>query len=385
MTIPFNDPFNTFYDQYSIKTDELSIPAWWNIFKPLNSDDFNCLSIISPSTQHGARKWTVNGSWLTIGIYRDEGREPAIKPSVTGLPWIRSGTTLVIFDPSNLVEVGQSITLYNLNTASLTTTVASTGPGAFSINVEDLGDLSGSNGAWQSSSMTNFFESNIVFRLFPSFKLIKWSEVQSYFSASTPLNTASRELLNITTGQTIKPPSARTAYTDYTLQTNKTDKPELLRFRQRFDEAGRPLKTNYNPAGFPIIQNKTYSIKQNSTVLFQNPIINEVLELIENPFIDTVPDVFDFYGLPINDISRGPYFVNDIISRNLTVLSDIDNITRKTNGISELFSGRLFDRFGNLVIGIQTDNGLVSQTPILPIPLDQFNHPFTDPIPREVK
>jgi hypothetical protein len=75
----FNEPFDPYYDQYSISHLDFAVPDHFDIYVPdfLNEVDFQCLSVICPSPSKGAKLWTYRGKWLTIGVYRDEGRDTA--------------------------------------------------------------------------------------------------------------------------------------------------------------------------------------------------------------------------------------------------------------------------------------------------------------------
>src|ERR1035437_11184875 len=108
MSVPgFNDPFNPYYDQFSIKTNTLVVPNHFDHFVPDNQNDYQCSMVITPSIQKGAIKWTLNGKCITIGIYKDEGRSTTQRPPITGLNWTRSGLFVTIIDRSEERRVGK--------------------------------------------------------------------------------------------------------------------------------------------------------------------------------------------------------------------------------------------------------------------------------------
>lgn len=98
--------------------------------------------------------------------------------------------------------------------------------------------------------------------------------------------------------------------------------------------------------------------------------------------------VYDFYGLDLNDPTRAPYYSEQNISRDTTQAVPIDNIniakhgdtTIDSNGIT-VTVGKIYDKFGNIVVGIQENNATVVKQPILPLVLDSFNRPVKAPTP----
>lgn len=303
MSVPFFDPTNVYYNTYSVPAGNFTIPYHFDVYQPDNSADFKCLSVICPSLEVGSTKWTVNGSWLTIGIYRDEGR-------------------------------------------------------------------------------TGYDETHYVFRLLPSFKLISYAQVLQYFIDSAPAKTAvHRQLLNVTTNQLKKLPSNKGRLSNYDVPFVPSERLHLsIRFNQAYDETGAPLKLQYSPEGEALDVNRVDSIYKNPREFFLSPQANELGD--PSSAQDAVVDVYDYYGLAVNDATRAPYFATDIITRDTDVDPPRDNIKRRLQGTVEIQPGWLFDRYGNLVLGIQENNALVARSPILPLQLDTFGKPVKQPVQK---
>jgi hypothetical protein len=152
------------------------------------------------------------------------------------------------------------------------------------------------------------------------------------------------------------------------------------RFGQVYNEIGDPLKIQYQSQGYPVPVNIVDSKYKNDVITFSQPLKLE--NSIDNSKNSRIY-VYDFYGLDLNDPTRGPFYSSD----NVTVGSEISSngtakLKVKTNNDGSLiYSGKLCDDYGNLAIGVQPlTNTLVSRKLILPLSLDYFNHPIKSPI-----
>ena len=413
---PFNEPFNPYYDQFSISHYDFAVPDHFDVYAPefANEIDFQCLSVISPSPNKGAKQWTYGGKWLTIGVYRDEGRDPAQRPPSTALSWVRSSTTLTINDPvGHRLRTGDLVDLYNINVPSLLkkpiNVLNST---AFTVKVPLYGAVSGSNGAYQPSELYNFSEQNYVFRILPSFQVVPWSLIQELFASSSPEVTPQmREMYNITSGTSTLLPKNKSKTTNFDLPLSGhpvvDTVPLARRFGQIYDEQGNPLSISYLPGGQPVPSKSYNSPNLSAHVGYNSPLTNEdvdygiryrvtrnadqritspdgdlrILNLPQDDqSFDTRVYVFDFYGGEINDPSRGPYFRTDLITRDPAKPAPFDNILRlEQNGVP-YYAKTLYDIFGNRVVGIQENNATVIRENLLPLVLDRFNRPIKSPM-----
>lgn len=388
MTVNFNDPFNAYYDIYSVRTNELDIPAHLDRYLPVNQDDAACLGIYVPSIPRGSKLWTKFGKWITIGLFRDEGREPALQPPSTGLGWTRVGNTLTISDVSHL-KVGDRVNLYNLNLAYplLDFPVSAATTLTFSIQVPALGPTSGVNGAWQHVKETNFYEERVVFRLLPSFKLVPYQDILDIFDESAPDEAPpTRSIYNVTTASQTRLPTGKSSSTNYDLPRRGASISDRLtlrrRFNQAYDETGTPLPLKYLDDGREDPVNRVDSPYKNEKILFNTP-VQEEIQYGDDPTEDERIYVYDFYGLDLNDPTRGPYFASNIIQRDIEVPAPRNNIARRLNNSGDpIYPGKLFDNFGNRVVGIQENNALLARSQILPIALDSFNRPVGTPVRR---
>lgn len=381
MTIPqFTEPFHPFYDIFSISRFDFSIPSHFDVYQPdfINSIDFQCLSVICPNPAKGAIKWTKNGRWITIGIYKDEGRSPAKRPPTIGLTWSRVNKVLTIVDPAgHRLRTGDLVNLYNVNIGQvLRQPITVINETTFTAPTVIIGPMSGNNGAYQPSNEYKFSEENYVFRLLPSFKLIPIEEIQQLFLDSAPSQyPQTRELYNITKNQRIKTPQNKSNDVNYDLPIGNSviSEKSILetRFDQQYDENNKPLKISYYEDGQPV-QLTNYDEKRLNLKIGFNQVPSNLTGQ------DRVV-VYDFYGLEINDINRGPFYSASLITRDQDKPGPIDNIARAEQNGEPYYSGKLYDVFGNLVIGIQDNNATVSRNNLLPLKIDRFNRPVKLP------
>lgn len=382
MTAPaFNTPFDPYYDLYSVNRLDVTIPDHFSTYVPdfVNAVDFQCLSVICPDPTFGAKQWTYRGKWISLGIYRDEGREAAQRPPTVNLTWSRASTILTIIDPAgHRLRSGDYVDLYNINVPSLLHKVITViNANIFTVSVPLYGATSGVLGAYQPSDEYNFYEQNVVFRLLPSFQLVPWSFIQQLFVDSAPDEFPQvRELYNITTESIKQMPRGKSKSTNYDLPTTSRPIVETVplarRFGQVYDEAGDPLNVDYISDGQPVPLDNFDEPNLDSNRGFNSTFVNP-------PSPDRVM-VYDFYGGEINDPTRGPYFRTDLITRDLTKPPPIDNIERAEQNGVPYYGMKLYDRFMNLVIGIQENNATVIRQNLLPLKLDRYNRPAKLPI-----
>jgi hypothetical protein len=375
-----NEPFHEFYDLYSTPVEEFSIPYYFNKYAPDNQDDYNCTMVISPSTEKGARKWTLNGKIITIGIYRDEGREaqkPAIRNNIT---WERSGTKITLTDTrKHRLSVGETIDVWNVNISSYggieVTEVLDDYRFRFRATV--MGGTSGTEGSYQSHSIINFYETYRVFRLLPSFKLISLAELNQIFSDVAPKSSAARRtMFNISENKEKAIPLVKSSDTNYELPAKTVTKDSMLgltrRYNQVYDENSEPLKLSYEDNGRVAAYYNVDSAYSNEQIFRKSPPVNSSESRIY---------VYDFYGVDLNDSQRGPYHSSDIVTVDDTVSGDIGNLKVKLDNAGDpVYAGKLHDEFGNLAIGVQQNNALTVRKQILPLALDIFNRPIKTPL-----
>ena len=374
MTTPnFSDPFNTFYDQFSVHEADLDLPVHFDSYVPDNQTDYSCVSVIGPSVERGAISWTLNDKWITIGIYRDQGRPTSQRPSITGLSWTRSGFTITMTDPAgHKLHNGDVVNISNINVSMMTNVdVTLIDSYSFSFKGFVTGTTSGVNGSYQDAFLTNFYETHRVFRLLPSFKLIPYASIQSIFTATAPIpQTALKTLYNISTAQTVPIPTTTSSSSNYQLPNTNlpiVDKlPLAKRFGQIYDASGQPLQLTYLSSGYPTYVNNVDSPFKNDQVFYNVPVNSPT-----DPYIY----VYDFYGIELNDVSRAPTYSTSNVTRNTSVIGSLNNLVVNVD-----YTSTLNDLFGNLAIGVQSNNALVVRKQILPLELDSFNKPVKSPI-----
>lgn len=377
MSIPgLNEPFHEFYDQYSIRGDRLVIPDHFDFYHPDNQDDYSCIAVICPSRTKGAQRWTYKGRCLTIGIYRDEGRETA-KRTVRTISWARTGKTLKITDPrKHNLNAGDLIDLWNINVESMYNVKVESVFDEYSFFIQGhlVGSSTGASGSYQPQAEIDFYQDYRVFRILPSFKLITVAELYEIFDLTAPsISTSSRTIYNITTSKDVQVPNVKTLSTNYELPTKSVAKDEILplarRFDQVYDEDGNPLELNYRDDGMVV-----------PTDNVDSKFKNEHRYLANSNGDQSKIYVYDYYGIELNDVNRGPHHSTDVVVRDTTTSKIIGNLSvKKDNNGDPVYSRTLNDEFGNLAIGVQLNNALVVRKQVLPLSLDSFNRPVKKP------
>lgn len=374
MSVPdFNDPFNSFYDQFSIHEADFSLPTHFNRYVPDNQGDYQCVNVIVPSISKGAISWTIGGKWITIGIYRDEGRPATQRPAQTGLTWSRVNRTITITDPNgHKLHAGDTVNVNNINLPLVDVPVTIIDPNTFTVQGFITGASSGSTASYQDNFVTDFYENYRVFRLLPSFKLIPISLVLQIFDQTKPVPAVAQPTLySVTAGKMVTVPVGNNADFNYQLptatQSSKDLLPLLRRFGQVYDSTGQPLELTYMSNGYPISINNVDSSYKNQQIFYNVP-VNQ----ISDPFIYA----YDYYGLLMNDASRAPtYSTSNVVINSFAV--DVNNImVNPATG----YVSTINDFYGNLAIGVQTNNALVVRKQILPLTLDAFNLPVKVPV-----
>lgn len=380
------DNFHEYFTSYSVYVKDMEIPSHIAVYSPDNNDSGECIAVLTPEPNLGAKKWTINGHWITIAMFKDTGREPGYKPIHDSISWVRYGDQLVVYDTQkHQLILGEEVKHSMTNVGSLTTTVTKIiNDYTFIVTTTDAGATYGSSSTtgsyYQGLRYVDFPEEYAVFRLLPSFRLVTWDFVKSIFDASTPSTFLTRRsLVEVTSGRELKVSNLITKDVNYTVpyaKSSDTNPPLDRRFNQRYDEDGNPLAMKYNQLGYPIDPNFVDSKYKNNP-----PRLNTTVGYTLNgmPFNPRVY-VYDFYGLEINDPNRGPWNDIELIGRDETVSGNIGNIKRKTDIFGNIYyQGPLYDEFGNVAIGIQDNNALVTEQNVLPLSLDPFSHPIKAP------
>jgi hypothetical protein len=402
MTYPdwFN-PHDPFYDDYSIELENFSIPDHFDVYLPDDGNEISCKAIMMPSPRKGAINYIKNSKFILIGIYKDSGRPSTAFPIISNKSWAKSGSELVIFDTTNKVRIGDYVYCYNTNvsTQQYLKCIDRTSS-FFKLKLASLvGASSGTSCSYRIDRIKDFFEENIVFRIFPNFKIITYAELQDLITLTSPNESfrTSEVIKNITLEKEVRTPTIINSLSDYS-KTNNFKKASELQYssfnvninvnpglipvfenNQTFDGQGNPLKLKYNEAGKIIPPNYYDSKYKNENVFVDSKITSE------DPSIDSSKNdrvwCYDFYGIDINDANRGPYNVDSIISRNDTIDGNVGNIIRlEANGFPIYPTSQyIYDGFGNIVIGINQNNSLNVIRQRIPVQLDNFGRPLKFP------
>lgn len=375
------DPFNSYFDEFSIHVDDLAIPAHFDMFEPDNQDDYNCTAVICPSVVRGAKKWTINGQWITIGIYRDEGRKTALRPPRSNLSWTRSGVYIQVTDPAgHKLRVGDEVELWNFNVPYLGNVQVREviDANTFKIRGHNIGQTSGTEASYRPVKEVNFYETYRVFRLLPSFKLISLSDLTQIFINTLPdMIAARRSIYDITKNRNVAVPRGHSVSVNYELPSKTLPKSELLplhrRFGQPYDEAGQPLKLAYQTNGYVMPTNNVDSPHKNRQLFYNSP-----LKFEGSTDDDSRIYVYDYYGVDLNDPSRNPYFSTQNVTKGDLIFDGVYSLILNHQG-GPFTNKWLYDAYGNLAVGVQENNALVVRKQILPLELDSFNKPIKQP------
>lgn len=393
------DYFATDYNVYSIRVEKLTIPQHFDSFEPDAPNDTGCRAVIMPSPRKGAHNYVKDGKFLLIGIYRDTGRSSTSFPLFSNLIWWRGPGGLTINHDQHEAVVGDEVFVYNTNmTAEQQLTVTAVlNETQFQVQTNALsGASSGNAAAYRLNKLKNWYEENVVFRIFPSFKLVPYADILAIFDSTDPNNTQEKRYLrNITLDQTVMIPSALNQVTDYTPATSlskisdissslpkitvisKTDEKKRYEYDQVFDENGVELPLRYADNGTPI-DPMFYDLKSKNRNLFiTSPQVNESPDSGSGSLADAKAWVYDYYGYLINDTTRGPYLDDEIITRDPAITTNYNNILIKQQSSTYMYppTSPIFDTFANEVGGILENNTLVVYKQRTPLELDFYGRP----------
>lgn len=402
MTYPnWFKPHDPYYDQYSIEIDDFVMPEHFDSFLTDFGDEVGCKTIVMPSPRRGAVNYTKNDKFMVIGIYRDTGRPATIFPIITGKSWATSGNELFIFDSTNKVRVGDYLYCYNTNVSGQQyLKCVAREQNFFTLKLASLlGDTSGVSCSYRIDRVKDFAEENIVFRLFPTFKLITYAEFLEIAESTSPDSVfkTSEVIKNITTNTDVRTSLEVNSNTDFTPVNNykkvteisystfnlavrvKGDKMPKFENNQTFDYVGKPLKLKYDDAGRVISPNYYDSKYKNKNIYVESILSAEMPS--SNSTIDDRVWCYDFYGIDINDPTRGPYNLDTVITRDISVEGNVNNISRiEVSGVPLYPEDQyVYDRFGNVAIGINENNSLNVIRQRIPIQLDNFGRPYKLP------
>jgi len=372
-----DQPFDPGYDVYSMWREDFVIPSFCLVYRPNNNSDYACDSVIAPVPELGAKIWTRNGRRILIGIYKDEGRPSDQRRPARVVPWVRTVNKIVLTDTvHHHLHVGDVVDIYNTTTPEARLKVLRV-VDAFSFEVQSLatGPTSGSTGGYSALAPVNFYEQYIVFRFLPSYKLVPWQDVLDLLATATPtIGTAPVSLTDIVTGDTVQ--TTRTVFNGSRLLPSGSRSGTEL-WRQQFDENSKPLAWTYDYLGHASLPKTVSNSKQNNPPHNTGVMVNEVSSL--DDMTNNQLYVKDYYGFELNDVTRGPFYADDII---IYDPAEPNGIKRKTNGSEPIYEEQLHDEFGNFVTEATEQNTLIARGPILPLAIDQFSVPYKRAQPK---
>lgn len=366
MTSPnFNDPFSAAYDEISCHRDDLPTHNGCYVYTPDNYDDYQCLAIWQPSPELGAREWTWNGKRILIGVYHDEGRRSQRRP-LTPMSWTLLGSTLTVDTlEAHRMQVGDEVELFGLPSAQHMFIV--TQQTRYQFSVECSGINGTGAGAYSPVKEVNFFNDYMIFRLLPTFKPAPVALIRSLLAAAEPeLSRATVALTDIHTGLSQLKSEVQTV----------TSAVIHRRHRQQLDELNRPLRQIYDAKGRVIPPDLRFTKTTNAALYANVPMVNQWDPI---PTSNAFLPAYDYYGFPLNDDSRGPFFATDIIHYDS---ANTFGIGRRVNNASQIYAGQLHDAFGDYVVGARANNTLIVRKPVQPLRVDHHNMPYKQALRR---
>lgn len=379
MSVGLYDYTNPFFDTLSISLASFVVPSHFDVYTPDNQSDYICRFVMVPNPAKGATSWTMNGQFITIGVYRDEGRPAGRASMLQSSSWTRNATTLTFQTvlPHGL-NVGDEADFTNINVSTYRTNITSViDSNTFTIRTLYTGGLSGGVDAvcWP-TKIVNYYSENIVFRLLPSFQLVEYATIQNIIEATAPVSrTNALVMYDITKSAYRNVPIVKDANFSYDILGNpQPNVSSNLRYNQQFDSSGNPLPLAYQANGQP-------SGNRNVNSKYMNSQISYNYQPVPSGGLDGILHVYDFYGLDINDSTRSPFYSAPIVYRDITIQAVIGNFGYATTTDGKVLYNRKFlnDAFGNMAIGVQFNNTLVVRKQVLPVALDNFNKPIKQP------
>lgn len=364
----FNDPFSAAYDQVSCRHNELPTYRGCYVYTPDNHDDYQCLAVWQPAPELGAREWTRSGRRILIGLYRDEGRAKQRMPT-SSMSWTVVGSvmTVTVDQARHNLDVGDEVELFNTVEARLVLPVTAVLSSTVFTVVSPIAETAGGIGGYSPVKEIDFFNDFVVFRLLPTFKPVPLNIVRSILAAAEPeLSRATVTLTDIRTGD-VQLKSEVQTFTSSAL---------YRRHRQQLDELQKPMRQIYDAKGRVIPPDLRFTKSSNAALYLNVPMINQWDPL---PAANEHLPAFDFYGFPLNDESRGPFYASDIISYDSASATGLKR--RQNNGVV-IYSGPIHDVFGDFVVGARANNTLIVRKPVQPLLVDQHNTPYKKPLRR---
>jgi hypothetical protein len=322
-----------------------SIPdfAGCRLYQATNTEDGPCLGIYQPDPALGARRWTINGKRILIAMYRDTGRAIQVQPLQTAT-WTRLGSELTITTTHHL-QVGDEVNIEHVNVGSLNTTVSTYTSSSFTVQTSSGGMTTGTC-QWAPVKSINFYDDYVVFRLLPSFRLIKITDLLALLAEINPVK------------QLISLPK---------LEGGFIRQDQLVTNNTLLDERGHAPVYTYDTNGARAQNLQRFAVTDNAPLFITQAPVNQYSGVTVN----TRLYVYDFYGFELND-NRAPFGV-PLITYNA---NNASGLHRETSAAGVVFyTGPLYDTFGDIVVGALANNTLFTRKPVQPLYFDEQHLP----------
>lgn len=275
--------------------------------------------------------------------------------------------TVTVDQARHNLNIGDKVELFNTVEAQLVLTVTAVMSSTIFTAVSPIAETAGGIGGYSPVKEIDFYNDFVIFRLLPTFKPVPLSIIRQILADAEPeLSRASVTLIDIRTGDAQVKSEVQT-YTSSTL---------YRRHRQQLDELQKPLRQVYDARGRVIPPDLRFTKHANAALYFNVPMVNQ---WDPAPTTNAYLPAFDFYGFPLNDEVRGPYYSSDIVAYDSAVSN---GLRRRENNGTQIYSGPIHDVFGDFAVGARVNNTLIVRKPVQPLLVDHHNTPYKAPLRR---
>jgi hypothetical protein len=210
-------------------------------------------------------------------------------------------------------------------------------------------------GVYRDEGRYGLSETNVVFRLLPSFRVVPVSVILDILESSNPdLNRHTVALTDIASGS-VK------LVSEIDLRQHGAGV-DHRQHRQQFDELRKPLRQEYDARGNVILPKLRFSKHENASLYLAPPLVDQHVPHASNA---TLP-VYDYYSrlLAPTDVFYDPDSVDGL-------------------GYGDDYDGQFeHDVFGDFVVGARANNTLITRKPVQPLEVDHHNTPLKRPSRR---
>ena len=211
-------------------------------------------------------------------------------------------------------------------------------------------------GVYRDEGRYGLSETNVVFRLLPSFRVVPVSVILDILENANPeLNRHTVALTDIVSGST-------KLLSEVDLRQRGAGA-DHRQHRQQFDELRKPMRQDYDARGNVIQPKLRFSKHANAALYLAPPLVDQYAGQHTS---NAVLPVYDYYSRPLlpTDVFYDPDSVDGL-------------------GYGDDYDGQFeHDVFGDFIVGARANNTLITRKPVQPIQVDHHNAPLKRPSRR---